>query len=164
MRRKTTTRGTARRERPARRIHAEAPAKLRAAPRCPDCAATYRRGRWTWEPASEDAPERRCPACAAIAEDTAYGVIRVGGAFAAAHRDELLALVRHVAEREGAEHPLKRVMSIADDGPGFAVRTTDAALAESMGRALEKAYDGKLVLPRTTAARERRARVSWVRD
>jgi hypothetical protein len=81
----------------------------------------------------------------AIADDYPAGVIRVGGKFAAAHRDELVALVRHVEERERAEHPLKRVMSIADEGAGFAVKTTDGKLAEGIGRAREG------IRPRTTA-------------
>ncbi|HVH04826.1 MAG TPA: BCAM0308 family protein [Myxococcota bacterium] len=164
MRRTKSSTGSTRTERPSRRIHAETPAKLSTATRCPDCGASYRRGRWTWEQAPADAAALRCPACVAIAADYPAGVVKVDGKFAAAHRDELIALVHHVAERERAEHPLKRVMSIADAGAGFAVKTTDAKLAEAIGRALEKAYAGKLVRPRTTAEKGNLVRVSWRRD
>ncbi|HEX2483830.1 MAG TPA: BCAM0308 family protein [Myxococcota bacterium] len=163
MRRTSSTRGATPRERASRRIYAESPAKLRAATRCPDCGATYRRGRWTWQKAEDGAPERRCPACEAVATGSPAGVLHVGGPFAAEHRAELVALVRHVEQRERAEHPLKRIVSITDDGDGFAVTTTAAKLAESMGRALEKAYAGKLARPRTTAERGNLKRVSWMR-
>jgi NMD protein affecting ribosome stability and mRNA decay len=164
MRRTKSSTGTTRTERPSRRIHAETPSKLSTATRCPDCGATYRRGRWTWAQAPADAAALRCPACVAIATDDPAGVVEVSGKFAAAHFDELLALVHHVAERERAEHPLKRVMAIADAGEGFAVKTTDAKLAEAIGRAIGKAYAGKLVLPRTTAEKSNLVRVSWRRD
>jgi hypothetical protein len=142
----------------------ESPAKLPASIRCPECGATYRRGRWTWGRASEGQHEQRCPACEAVAADTPSGILHVGGAFAVAHRAELIALIHHVEERERAEHPLKRVLSISDEAGGFSVKTTDGKLAESMGRALAKAYAGEVLLPRTTAEQKDLVRVRWVRD
>lgn len=159
---RSSTHGAARSERPSRRIHAESPAKLPTATRCPDCGATYRRGRWTWETA-EAASERRCPACEAVASRSPSGVVHVG-AFAAAHRKELVALVGHVAERECAEHPLKRILRLADEPGGFAVETTDGKLAQAMGRALAKAYAGKVTYPRATADEGGLVRVRWTRD
>jgi hypothetical protein len=164
MRRTRSTRGAARTERPSRRIHAESPAKLPAATRCPDCGATYRRGRWTWQSAEGAAHERRCPACDAVATRSPSGVLHVGGAYAAAHRKELVALVGHIAERECAEHPLKRILAIADEPGGFAVETTDGKLAQAMGRALAKAHAGKVAFPRATAEQGALVRVRWTRD
>jgi hypothetical protein len=160
---RSSTRGAARRERPSRRIHAESPAKLPTATRCPDCGASYRRGRWTWESAEGAGRERRCPACEAIATGSPAGVLHVSGAFAAAHRDELLALIRHVEDRERSEHPLKRVLAIADEPGGFAVETTDGKLARAMGRALAKAHAGTVVFPRATAEQGSLVRVRWTR-
>lgn len=151
-------------ERAPRRIHAEVAGKLAEGARCPTCGASYRRGRWTWEAAPTEAYEHRCPACDAIADDYPAGILHVGGEFSAAHRDELIALVRHIEERERADHPLKRVMSIEDEGRGFVVKTTDAKLVEALGRALQKAYDGSLAHPRTTAERPNLVRVHWTRD
>jgi hypothetical protein len=147
-----------------RRIHAEVPGKLAEGARCPGCGASYRAGRWTWKSAPPVAYEHRCPACEAIATDYPAGVLHVGGDFAAAHRDELIALLRHVEERERADHPLKRIMSIEDEGSGFLVKTTDAKLVDALGRALKKAYAGRLVHPRTTAEKPNLVRVHWTRD
>lgn len=86
------------------------------------------------------------------------------GAFAASHRDELIGLLRNVEERESSEHPLNRIMAIADEDGGFAVKTTAGNLAQAMGRALEKSYDGELKHPGTTADPENLVRVRWSRD
>jgi NMD protein affecting ribosome stability and mRNA decay len=169
MRRKQSPTHAARRQpRPARRVHDDSPGKARGKlpdlARCPGCGASYREGRWTWKPAPADAYPHVCPACERIAADYPAGVLHVLGAFAAGHRDELVALVRHVEERERAKHPLKRVMTIEDEGAGFLVKTTDARLADAMGRALHKAYAGRLEQPPTTADKENLRRIRWLRD
>ena len=41
----------------------KAKGKLPEPARCPDCGATYHRGRWTWEPAPAGFHEHLCPAC-----------------------------------------------------------------------------------------------------
>jgi hypothetical protein len=105
-----------------------------------------------------------CPACERIATDYPAGVLHVGGGFASSHRDELLSLVRHVEERERDEHPLKRIMGVSDEGTGFAVTVTDGKLAQSFGRALQRAYEGRLEHPPTTAEKENLVRVRWTRD
>jgi len=165
MRRKrSTTHPGAGTPRSAHQIHEEKPGKLPEIAACPRCGASYRGGRWTWKTAPAGAYERVCPACQRIADDYPAGVLHVGGRFAASHRDELLALLRHVEERERNEHPQKRIMAIADEDTGFAVSTTDAKLAESFGRALKRAYEGTLERSATTSERQNLVRVRWVRD
>lgn len=169
MRRKrSTTHTAARSPRPARRIHDEAPAqatgKLPELAACPQCGASYRKGRWTWKPAPADSHERVCPACERIASQYPAGVLHVEGEFAKAHREDLVGLIRNLAEREAAEHPLKRIMSIEDEGRGWVVTTTDAKLVESLGRALKKAYEGRLAHPATTSDKQNLVRVRWRRD
>ncbi len=150
--------------RPARRIHAERPGKLPDLARCPSCGASYRDGRWTWKHAPADAYEARCPACERIETHYPDGVLQVRGAFAEAHREEIVGLLRNLEERERAEHPLKRIIAIADDEGGFDVTVTEAKLARSFGRALEKAYSGRLDQPGTSADPGGLARVHWTRD
>lgn len=159
-----TTHADASAPRPSRRIYREEPGKLREPVSCPGCGASYRNGRWTWDVAPEEAAEHVCPACKRI--DTGYpaGVLHVAGKFAAANRGELENLVRNLEERESAEHPLKRIMDITDDGSGFTVTVTDGDLAMAFGRALERAYDGRLEHPPTTSEKENLVRVSWTRD
>jgi hypothetical protein len=131
---------------------------------CPKCKASYRAGRWTWRVAPMDAEQRLCPACQRIADRYPAGVLRVEGAFAAAHRDDLIGLLRNVEERECKSHPLKRVMAIRKRKDGFVAETTDGKLAQALGRALRSAYSGALELPPTTADKENLVRVRWRRD
>jgi hypothetical protein len=137
-------------------------AKLHEPSACPDCRATYHKGRWTWRPAPADAPLHLCPACARIRDDYPDGYVLVSGAFARAHRSEIVNLARHVAEREKKEHPLKRLMGIAPEKAGFRIQVTERKLARSIGRALKHAYAGRLAQPRVDA--ENLLRVHWSRD
>jgi hypothetical protein len=47
---------------------------------------------------------------------------------------------------------------------GFVAETTDGKLAHAIGRALHKAYAGKLEHTPTTAEKENLVRVRWLRD
>jgi hypothetical protein len=169
MRRKrSATHPATRQPRPARRVRDRSPgrakSKLREIAGCPACGASYREGRWTWRRAPNDSYARACPACERIASRYPAGVLRAAGAFAAANRNDLIALLRGVEERERAEHPLKRVLSIERTKNGFAAETTDGKLAQTLGRALHKVYAGRLVHPATTADQNTLVRVRWIRD
>jgi len=112
---------------------------------CPECRALYRDGRWTWGSPPVDAHPSKCPACRRIEDGYPAGVVVVEGEFVAAHREELESRIRHVEERERAEHPLKRIIEIVDrDAGGFEVSTTDARLARGIGAALHAAYQGEV--------------------
>ncbi len=148
----------------ARRIHDEPAGKLPEFAACPGCRASYRNGRWTWESPPVGSYALECPACKRIAADDAAGELRIEGRFAAAHRDEIEGCLRNVETRERDEHPLKRIMSIREDGQALVVRVTDAKLLSQLGHALASAWDGELVLPRTTADKSSLARAAWHRD
>ena len=148
----------------ARRIHEESAGKLPELAGCPCCQASYRNGRWTWETPPIGSYALECPACKRIATDDPAGELRVEGKFAASHRDEIEGCLRNVEARERAEHPLKRIMSIRDEGGAIVVRVTDAKLVTQLGHALASAWDGELVLPKTTADQSPFARASWRRD
>ncbi|MEN8160039.1 MAG: BCAM0308 family protein [Myxococcota bacterium] len=163
-RKRSKTHPAASQPRPSRRIYEEEPGKRPELAGCPSCGASYREGRWTSQTAPAGSHEEVCPACRRVADDYPAGVLHVEGAFVGAHREELVGLIRHVEERERAEHPLKRIMAIEDEGAGFLVKVTDAKLAPSMGHALRSAYEGDLELPPTTSDRENLVRVRWTRD
>jgi len=153
--------------RASRHVHDDPPAqtgKLREIADCPKCRASYRNGRWTWERAPVGSYEHVCPACERIEGDYPAGILTVEGAFAASHRDDVIGLVHNVEERERTEHPLKRVMSIEEEGAALVVKTTDAKLAQALGKALAKAYAGKLEHPATSSDKENLVRVHWTRD
>jgi NMD protein affecting ribosome stability and mRNA decay len=133
---------------------------------CPDCAAIFHSGRWQWGAPSPASNKVVCPACQRIRDRFPAGFLHLGGAFFAEHRDELLNLISHHAEKARAEHPLARVMSIAkddqgDDPDGMLVTTTDIHLARDLGEALHDAYRGELDFYYNDA--ENLLRVHWRR-
>jgi len=129
---------------------------------CPDCGASFHAGRWSWQPASSDAQQTRCPACRRLADDYPAGVVRIEGEFWQAHREEVEGLARNLEEREKAEHPLKRIMRVLEQEDGsLEIATTDARLARGIGVALHDAYEGELDYRFTDT--ENLFRVRWKR-
>ena len=128
---------------------------------CTECHAIYRAGRWAWGAPPADAARVVCPACRRIADGYPAGVVHLSGDYAAAHRAELVQLVRHIEERERAEHPLKRIIAIREAEAALEITSTDAKLARGIGTALRRAHDG--VLHASATSRENLVRVSWER-
>lgn len=118
--------------------------KLPEPTRCPDCGVEYRDGRWQWGSTEGPAHKERCPACHRIHDHFPAGFVAIAGEFLAAHRDEILNLVRNVEAREKDEHPLERIMDCKETGEGLMVTTTDPHLARGIGDALAHAYHGEL--------------------
>ena len=114
---------------------------------CPQCGAVFEDGRWQWkERLSSHAPSLLCAACRRTKDNMPAGIVQIDGDFAHAHRDELVAMLQHRAERARAEHPLQRIMHIADSAAGLEVATTDIHLAHELAQALHHAYHGDLQL------------------
>jgi hypothetical protein len=151
-----------------RRIHDEAhdPFAAHEKPRdptvCPRCGALFRRGRWMWGEAPADAHASPCPACRRIEEGYPAGVVVAEGAFVAAHLDEIRGLAANLEEREKAEHPLKRILAVHEEGGRLRIETTDHKLAEAIGGSLHAAYAGELV--RSPAEPGDLVRLTWRRD
>lgn len=129
--------------------------------RCPECRAVYRRGRWRWEAAPRGTPERLCTACLRTRERDPAGTVRLAGAFFAAHRGEVLHLLRNEEEDEKSRHPLQRIMSIVETPQGAEVSTTDIHMARRLGNAVHGAYQGTLTMKQSPD--EYRIRVDWKR-
>ena len=138
-----------------------AQAKLPSPTLCPGCGAVYSDGRWQWQPRPEAAHTEKCPACHRIHDHFPAGYVTVSGEFAASHRDEVIELVRNLEKKEKAEHPLKRIIDIVDEGGGMLVTTTDIHLAHGIGEALSRAYKGKLESHYNEG--EKLVRVTWTR-
>lgn len=114
---------------------------------CPDCGANFHAGRWQWGEAVDDSAAVVCPACQRIRDDFPAGFVYVGGEFFFSHRQEILSLIKHHAQKEQIEHPLARIMAVNEDErgqSGFIITTTDIHLARNIGDALHKAYHGHL--------------------
>ena len=112
---------------------------------CTHCGAVFRGGRWQWGVmAPADAHRANCPACWRVQDHYPAGFVFLEGDFLLAHREEIGHLVRNEAERQRAEHPLKRVMAIDESETGLRVSTTDIHLARAIGEAVHHAYQGQL--------------------
>ena len=135
--------------------------KLAEPTACPRCGAVFHDGRWQWLPRPEGAHSEMCPACHRIEDNFPAGYVRLEGDFLAQHRGEVLGLVRNVEQREKAEHPLQRIIEIAEEGGSALVTTTDIHLARSIAEAVEHAYQGELDLQYNTE--DNLLRVHWRR-
>jgi hypothetical protein len=128
---------------------------------CTDCGAVFRRGRWAWGETPEGARRDCCPACHRIRDKLPAGSVTLEGDFYAAHRAELLRLVRNEAEHERGEHPLNRIMGIDEQPDRAVVTTTDIHTAHRIGTALAHAYQGHVDM--RYAEGEYSLRVNWRR-
>ncbi len=128
---------------------------------CSRCHAVYSNGRWTWNLVPESANYIECSACKRIAENNPAGFIEIVGDFFNEHRNEILNLVRNIEKTESTEHPMERIMSIADRKESKIITTTGIHIARRIGDALFRAYEGSLDYKYEDS--ETRLRVIWER-
>jgi len=128
---------------------------------CNDCRALFSNGRWCWLEAPEYAYKICCPACQRIADNYPAGELFIKGLFFAEHREEILNLINNTESLEKKEHPLERLMDIADEEALTRVTTTGIHLARRIGEALVHAYQGDLDF--TYGDAEKSIRVTWSR-
>jgi len=123
-------------------------AKLAEPTRCPGCGAVYHDGHWQWmayPPAG--AQEELCAACHRINDDYPAGIVTLKGAIIREQKSELLHLISHQEAAEKGEHPLNRIIKIAEDSPEtMTITTTDIHLPRRIGEAIHRAYHGDLKL------------------
>ena len=140
----------------------KAKGKLPDPTRCPECRALFQKGRWTWNGAPPGAVhEQPCPACQRIRDGYPGGYVSLGGDYLAAHRDEILNLVRNCEASEKAGHPLQRIIAIKDANGGVLVTTTDAHLARRIAEHVHDACKGTLALH--YSKEENLIRATWTR-
>lgn len=135
--------------------------KIKGPAVCPDCAAVYAGGRWTWDPAPENAREHLCPACHRILDQVPAAFLTLRGDFLATHRGEIRNLIRNYTKRERMEHPLKRIMRTEEHADSIVLTFCDAHLARGVGEALHRAYEGELDYQYTKE--DIMLRVTWTR-
>ena len=128
---------------------------------CEACGAVLQHGRWSWHTAQPGSHATVCPACARVRDHLPAGRVTLSGAYANAHRDELLKIARHQAELERREHALNRIMRIDEQADGVEISTTDVHLPRRIGTALKRAHDGELKID--FAGDEYGVRVHWQR-
>jgi hypothetical protein len=139
---------------------------------CKECGSIYENRRWT---AKGQLPRRErfdkaaeaamtiCPACRQVREGVVGGYVNLEGNFVGGHWGEIESLIRNEGTRTLEDNPLSRIMSITQSENGGAkVETTTEHLAQRIGRALEKAYDGEVEY--TFSHENKVVRVNWKRD
>jgi predicted nucleic acid-binding Zn-ribbon protein len=140
--------------------------------KCITCGAVYSDRRWTpagtpkkgskhkhWHPQATTV----CPACKKKQEGLPSGFVYVSGDFLPSHRLEMERLLDKEAERAAVDNPLARIMTREIDENGrLVIATTTEHLAQRLGHALEKAFEGEV---RYDFSHENKlARVYWHRD
>jgi hypothetical protein len=111
---------------------------------CPQCGAVFHEGRWRWGTRPDGANEELCQACHRINDGYPAGEVELKGAFLSTHKPEILGSIRHQEEQEKGEHPLHRIMNIAESDDEIRITTTDIHLPRRIGQALYNAYTGEL--------------------
>ena len=110
---------------------------------CPQCGAVYHGGRWQWGSAPATAHAAICPACHRVSDKYAGGSLRVSGAFAMQHRQEVVNIARNEEAHAKAEHPLERIIAVEEGADQLLITTTNPHLARAIGEALHRAYHGE---------------------
>ena len=118
--------------------------KLHEGTVCPQCGAVYQDARWQWGKRPEGTTEELCAACRRINDHFPAGIVQLHGAFTLRHKEEILHLARHQEAAEKPEHPLNRIIDIAEDADGITINTTDIHLPRRIGEAVERAFHGEL--------------------
>ena len=113
---------------------------------CPDCGLSSFGGKWSWSaPPLADVHEAVCPACQRIRDDYPAGWIELHG-LSANEREEVQNLIRNVEEREKAEHPLERLMSMRQEGEAMIATTTGMHLGRAIAGALGRRFRDRVTV------------------
>ena len=138
---------------------------------CNACGAVYANRRWTASQATSEGKQKHwrpsqmtvCPACKQESTGEPRGFVFLDGDFVAAHLAEIENLLRNEAARAAEDNPLARVLEWKQGGGHkLTVTTTTEHLAQRLGHALEKAFDGTVQYD--FSHENKLARVNWLRD
>jgi hypothetical protein len=138
---------------------------------CQECGAIYVEKHWVAKSAIHDSakhphwrPLQRvtCPACFQIRDGIVGGYVEIAGDFFAKHHDEIAGLIDNEAKEAGKDNPLCRIMGRHEKDGTLFVETTTEHLAQRLGHAVKKAYDGKVDYD--FSHENKVLRVHWKRD
>lgn len=138
--------------------------------RCPSCGNVYYKKTWHRPDVLDDRvqlsgpveelPGSICPGCQKVEDEYFYGELKiVATPFLREHREEIANLINNEVERAQEKNPLSKLVQVDVEGDEAHFATTNGKLAERLGRALDKAYQGELEIKKT----EPYVRVSWRR-
>ena len=137
---------------------------------CAGCGALYVHKHWSHSAGArrrasgQPIEVRICGACKSQKSGMPHGFVHVDGEFVRAHRADIVAVLRNEAARAAEDNPLARIVTWHDDGrtDDVLVTTTTEDLAIQLGRALEQAFDGRVLYG--FSHENKLAHVWWHRD
>ena len=152
------------RHRPARSMNEPAVCKV--------CGAVFAKRRWT-AANSNSATEKQkhwrpsqmtiCPSCQQASTGEPRGFVFLDGGFFNSHQDDIENLLRNETERAAEDNVLARILAWKrGDGHGLTLSTTTEHLAQRLGHALQKAFDGEVTFD--FSHENKLTRVHWRRE
>ena len=138
-------------------------AKLRDPAVCERCRVVFRNGVFDWiDPVPPNAESIICPACRRIEDNFEGGTVSLAGQFLAAHKQEIMNIVRNTEKAAKNRRPMERIMKVTDYEGRIEITTTYEHLARGIGEAVNKSYKGNLDIQYVEG--KKYVRVSWKRD
>ena len=132
---------------------------------CPRCHLVYRNGRWQQGdeiPTPKEAHSSHCPACRREIDRLPSGLLYLSGTYLDQHREEILNIASNQSQAAAQQRPLQRIMWIEKGADNTEIATTDSHLATRIGKAIEAACKGNLVIKH--AHETQLVRVYWERS
>ena len=136
---------------------------------CKRCAAVYTASRWYLKdqaPKKATSNGRRveitCPACQKVRDRMPGGILKITGDFVGSHQEEIMNLIRNQTNKAQTINPLEKIMALGPIDNGIEITTTNEKLAQRIGRALHKAYSGRV--EDKWSEDTKLARVNWHRQ
>jgi hypothetical protein len=110
---------------------------------CDDCGVVQHAGKWYWgAPPLAPIVSGCCPACKRVRERYPAGTLRLPKSLPASRAD-IVHLAENVEKGERSEHPLERIMGIADVDGRMVITTTGIHLARKIAHKLAKLFHSK---------------------
>lgn len=138
---------------------------------CTVCSAVYVNRRWTSPDSNSTEAKQKhwrlsqmtiCPACTQASTGEPRGFVYLDGSFVSTHQEDIENLLLNEAGRAAEDNALARILDWKrGDGHRLTVTTTTEHLAQRLGHALQKAFDGEVQYD--FSHENKLARVSWKR-
>lgn len=136
---------------------------------CPACHAIQKETQWFVDEALyaqlDGQPgvwPRLCPGCLRVARGLYEGEVVLQSALLIPTKSVALDVISNEEERARCRNPLSRLTAVEDRGDEMIVLTTTTVLAERIGKAFHRIYDGDLQISRPSAGNA--CRVRWSRQ
>ena len=136
---------------------------------CKRCGAVYTASRWYLKdqaPVKATSNGRRveitCPACQKVRDRMPGGILKITGDFVGSHQEEIMNLIRNQTNKAQTINPLEKIIALGPIDNGIEITTTNEKLAQRIGKALHKAYRGRVEYKWSEDTKL--ARVNWHRQ